>query len=234
MKNKGFSLVELVVAISILAVFTAVLAPTMMSYTEKSRAAKDIVAMDEIVNAIIINASMQEIYDELLTNRIDGNVSCYIDKSSESELTRTDIQIDKQGETVQYIFGDDARRLDESKFFAAGLMRGVTITFERTTDPASGYVYIVDGVINKFSDNPVDIETCPWLCRALKQLVGEKVWMPSQTYKNSEITVFVRMGSGIEGTLHEQEHIRAYGQFSGTNLTSSDNQYQRATKDAEE
>ena len=39
--NKGFSLIELIVVIAILAVFTIMLAPKLLFYTERSRAEKD-------------------------------------------------------------------------------------------------------------------------------------------------------------------------------------------------
>jgi type IV pilus assembly protein PilA len=46
--NKGFSLVELIVVIAIMAVLVAVLAPQLMGYVEKSREATDIQNLDSI------------------------------------------------------------------------------------------------------------------------------------------------------------------------------------------
>lgn len=40
--NKGFSLIELIIAIAILIILTGLLAPQFMKYIEKSREAKDI------------------------------------------------------------------------------------------------------------------------------------------------------------------------------------------------
>jgi type IV pilus assembly protein PilA len=46
--NKGFSLVELIVVIAIMAVLVAVLAPQLMGYVEKSRETTDIQNLDSI------------------------------------------------------------------------------------------------------------------------------------------------------------------------------------------
>ncbi len=50
--NKGFSLVELIVVIAIMAVLVGVLAPQLIKYVEKSREATDIQNCDSIVTAI--------------------------------------------------------------------------------------------------------------------------------------------------------------------------------------
>lgn len=54
MNNKGFSLVELIVVIAIMAVLIGVLAPQFLKYVEKSRLAKDNLAISEIANAVKI------------------------------------------------------------------------------------------------------------------------------------------------------------------------------------
>lgn len=46
--NKGFSLIELIIAIAILIILTGLLAPQFMKYIEKSREAKDVQAMDTV------------------------------------------------------------------------------------------------------------------------------------------------------------------------------------------
>lgn len=50
--NKGFSLVELIVVIAIMAVLIGVLAPTVISNIEKSRESKDLNRLDNIYSAI--------------------------------------------------------------------------------------------------------------------------------------------------------------------------------------
>lgn len=50
--NKGFTLVELVIAIAILAILVGILAPQYTKYVEKSRKSADASNMDEIIRAI--------------------------------------------------------------------------------------------------------------------------------------------------------------------------------------
>jgi prepilin-type N-terminal cleavage/methylation domain-containing protein len=50
--NKGFSLVELIVVVAIMAVLMTVLAPTLLRYVESSRQQKDESAVAEVINAV--------------------------------------------------------------------------------------------------------------------------------------------------------------------------------------
>lgn len=50
--NKGFTLVELVIVIAILAILVGILAPQYTKYVEKSRKSADASNMDEIIRAI--------------------------------------------------------------------------------------------------------------------------------------------------------------------------------------
>ena len=49
--NKGFSLIELIIVITIMAILTAILAPQLLRYVEQSRQAKDKTTMDELARA---------------------------------------------------------------------------------------------------------------------------------------------------------------------------------------
>ena len=57
MNNKGFSLVELIIVIAIMAVLIVVLAPQYLKYVEKSRNSTDITNATEIVTALQVYAS---------------------------------------------------------------------------------------------------------------------------------------------------------------------------------
>lgn len=65
--NKGFSLVELIIVIAIMAVLMAVLAPQFLRYIERSRLQSDNTAIGEIARAMEIAAA-----DETVTAEIVG------------------------------------------------------------------------------------------------------------------------------------------------------------------
>ena len=65
--NKGFSLVELIIVIAIMAVLMAVLAPQFLRYVERSRLQSDNTAIGEIANACKIAAA-----DETISGDIAG------------------------------------------------------------------------------------------------------------------------------------------------------------------
>ncbi len=62
--NKGFSLVELIVVIAIMAVLVGVLAPTLIRNVEKSRESKDAQNIDSIKNAIEVALQDEAAYAE--------------------------------------------------------------------------------------------------------------------------------------------------------------------------
>jgi type IV pilus assembly protein PilA len=57
MNNKGFSLVELIIVIAIMAILIVVLAPQYLKYVEKSRNSTDVSNATEIVTALQVYAS---------------------------------------------------------------------------------------------------------------------------------------------------------------------------------
>ena len=65
MNNKGFSLVELIIVIAIMAVLIAVLAPQYLKYVEKSRVSADGQTADEFYSALQVIASDPDLADSL-------------------------------------------------------------------------------------------------------------------------------------------------------------------------
>ena len=80
--NKGFSLVELIVVIAIMAVLVGVLAPTLIRNVEKSRESTDLQNLDSIRQSVVTAVSTEAVAKELDTT--NGNVVAYADIKSDA------------------------------------------------------------------------------------------------------------------------------------------------------
>ena len=254
-ENKGFSLVELIVVIAIMAVMTSVLAPSLLGYVEQSRMAKDDSAMGEVNNAIKLALADQDVYDECLIYNVKGNFSCYVDGDTNTNIDDNKI-LDKEvdgtatswgtGADADYWhFNDNARLKDETLYVPAGNMRGMTLTFTPeglyTGDLANEATFkMADARVNevtlgtikkgrsetartatlKLSDMQTSAATKGRLYNKLRAVIGDNIVLSSQTYRNSEYTVFIRMGSMGGNQVENQDAVAVYGQWSGTNLYS--------------
>jgi type IV pilus assembly protein PilA len=254
-ENKGFSLVELIVVIAIMAVLTAVLAPSLLAYVERSRAQKDDSAMGEVTNAIMLAMSDQEVYDEILSYTASENVSCYVDSTMTDSSTKITT---KAGDASQFMYGDELRKKDGEAYYAAGVMRGVTITFEPQNISGKQTLKREDAIINKFirttgdttgikNTNTILVKGTRsplyytgkttigdatlgkmggatgtnYLFNRICTTITKDVELTSQTYRNSEYTVFIRMGSTGGNSAAGQDAIAVYGQWNGTNLSAA-------------
>lgn len=59
--NKGFSLVELIIVVAIMAVLIGVLAPQYMRYVEKTKLQRDNTGISDVANVLKISATEQEV-----------------------------------------------------------------------------------------------------------------------------------------------------------------------------
>ena len=69
--NKGFSLIELIIVITIMAILTAVLAPQLLRYVEQSRVAKDESNIESLHHSIQLALTNENVY-KLIRFRAPG------------------------------------------------------------------------------------------------------------------------------------------------------------------
>lgn len=66
--NKGFSLVELIIVVAIMAVLIGVLAPQYIKYVEKSRATRDDDQADSLLTAVHVIVADEDYFSKISTN----------------------------------------------------------------------------------------------------------------------------------------------------------------------
>ena len=202
--KKGFSLVEVIVVITVMVVMLAVLAPSLLKYVESSRIQKDESAMDEVVNAVQLALSDSNTFDEARAYSVTNNYITYTDSSGE--------------------YG--AKYADEEFWAPDGSAHAVTITFN--PDENGDYV-TANGIVNDMtwgngSVAPArttdDLKQCylsemgnQLLYSRVRQSVGETFRGKSATYKNSSYTIFIEFEI-IDG----MHRATVHGEFNGTNL----------------
>ena len=76
MKNKGFSLVELIIVIAIMAILAAAIAPALIRYIDKSRKADDVAAAETINTAVNAALANEDAYSEV-ANSMTGSTTVW-------------------------------------------------------------------------------------------------------------------------------------------------------------
>lgn len=93
MNNKGFSLVELIIVIAIMAILIAVLAPQYLRYVEKSRLQSDNSAIGEVANAVKVAAADDNLNSSIrsatnVTIQVSNGPTCTTVPDLQTELQR--------------------------------------------------------------------------------------------------------------------------------------------------
>lgn len=91
--NKGFSLVELIIVIAIMAVLIGVLAPQFIKYVEKSKQSKDITNLDSCVEAVKIYYADKSWPDSVTVKESGGVYSSTDSNSALSDAGATNSKI---------------------------------------------------------------------------------------------------------------------------------------------
>ncbi len=135
--NKGFSLVELIVVVAIMAVLIGVLVPTLVRNVEKSKKQKDVSAVEEIRNQMQV-ALADEDYSDLSGTLVYKNGTINI-TSADSSSTITNAGYLK--EVCQNLNASDtfSKTLSSKAYKTAGVT--FTISNEKVTAviiPAEG------------------------------------------------------------------------------------------------
>lgn len=92
--NKGFSLIELIIAIAILIILTGLLAPQFMKYIEKSREAKDVQAMDTVYSSLQAALANEGAYDYMVEQVNDENVHTFKVSEFTNETNKTKLGVE--------------------------------------------------------------------------------------------------------------------------------------------
>ena len=152
MNNKGFSLVELIIVIAIMAVLMVVLAPQLLRYVEKTRLQKDNSAISEIANAIKIACADEKILADVpadITFTASGKNQTYtINASStnafEAELGATIGTVTTSSTTYQKAIaagGAGALKINITKAADGSVTVTVDNFFVDTNTEKDGYAF---------------------------------------------------------------------------------------------
>lgn len=208
-ERKGFTLIELVIVIAILAVLLAVFAPLLFSHVEESRMQSDESEMSEVVNAVNLAITDSAIFDEVSYYSIPNNYVTYTDSSGVYGQQIIDAEYwapDGSGEGVTITFNPDEKGIYE-------LSKGVVndITYGNGTHSE---LQITDSTKQcLFEDMGNQL-----LYSAVKQAVGTRLVNSSASYRNSSYTIFIRF-TIEDGT----KKAVIGGAFNGTNLSEDSN-----------
>lgn len=88
--NKGFSLVELIVVVAIMAVLVGILAPQYLKYVEKTRVQKDESAAEEIRHAVEISMADENIYKGLKWDTTSNKITVTVLDGSDTYTVATE------------------------------------------------------------------------------------------------------------------------------------------------
>ena len=87
--NKGFSLVELIIVIAIMAILAGAIAPALIKYIDKSRKSNDVSSAKTIKTAIETALGTEEVYETLTNNNGGTTVIKFVSNAPVTDGTTT-------------------------------------------------------------------------------------------------------------------------------------------------
>lgn len=100
--NKGFSLVELIIVIAIMAILAGALAPALIKYINKSRRSTDIQNADSLRTAVQTAMSNPDAVDAITTSPSTYNASIFANSSSDKFINEVHSVIGKTSLKTKY------------------------------------------------------------------------------------------------------------------------------------
>lgn len=120
--NKGFSLVELIVVIAVMAVLVGVLAPAYLRYVDKAKLQKDVSAVAEVVESIKMAAAEEDVSEEITAAGI--TVTLNSDDAGKIDVPNT---ADDLSEEIKATVGDKV-------VFTSTALKSETVSIEVKQD----------------------------------------------------------------------------------------------------
>lgn len=130
-KNKGFSLIELIIVIAIIAVLAGILTPVMLKYIKKARLSADIDTGRKIADAIMVSVTNEDVKDNAVEHSTPQEVE-NMDGSDFKKAVYDILAVDK-------VEGKSKKDADNSVFSNP--------VFYYTLDPAKNKVEVYYGGI---------------------------------------------------------------------------------------
>ena len=145
MNNKGFSLVELIVVVLIMAIIAVALAPQVMKWVENSRKSTDASNYDSLVSAANIGLSDETTYASCITKTGSSAIKLSVSNTGDAyDWTNEDTNLTGQMEKVL-----GTNFLDSMKVKAA-----VLNSIEPDGDETTGYEITIDACVVTRSKAP--------------------------------------------------------------------------------
>ena len=141
-KNKGFSLVELIVVVAIMAVLVGILAPAYLSYVEKTRRGTDENMAEEVRHTIEIATADICVYDEVIAAMGTGSVSYPFQKGTTIKSVATSGS--KLEEALDDVYGGKKFDIKSKKYNG----KTYTVTVQNSSTSTSGAALTVTGQWN--------------------------------------------------------------------------------------